>query len=542
MDKIDYLIAAFFVAVVLVALYIRFSYQPPVNIAVAISNYNATVFPFEKVSIPISVKNLGSSDIKGMGFEVLVNGNMSRLYSLTIPSGKEATLYFNFTPDSYGSFNITAIADPAKLYSIVDRSKTSSSIMLKVAPPEALRAYAPINPNGIVQLKEANLTATGALAALYLYSNYSLQGFRLFDLNLPYTLFSSLIGLTYNYINQIGVAYANYTNGSSIYSMWLRGYINKGAIESALSAVNANYTTIPKNGENVIFAKISNNTTLCSWYANGWIKNIVFKSSSGNGSCLDLVGLNYSNPLPASLPTNLENFSPSNTVALGDIESYYFPTNSPSVAKIISYSNAFVIPYISTNLGSIICYGIVSNVTNQSYCSTYLFQTSHKIGALGLVRTTTYIPPYNFSVFSLVNQSAILATVPINIGLIQELGAKGSSLSFISGFTNTCRLANFSCINPKFSNGQLILTLKNVMNSSVRISGISCYVGSGKVTPANVTLNPNAEASLAATCYENGNVISGIPFGLRVALNVSYSINNQSKTSLGSAVINFFGQ
>ena len=45
MNKIDYLILVFFVAVVLVALYIRFTYQPPVNLEVTLSSSNSTIFP-----------------------------------------------------------------------------------------------------------------------------------------------------------------------------------------------------------------------------------------------------------------------------------------------------------------------------------------------------------------------------------------------------------------------------------------------------------------------------------------------------------------
>jgi len=241
MNKIDYLILVFFVAVVLVALYIRFTYQPPVNLEVTLSSSNSTIFPFQKAVVQINVNNVGSSNINGMGFEVLVNGNASREYSLTIPSGKEAVFYFNFTPNTNGTYNITAVADPAKLYPIVDRSKTVATTFINVKAPQALEAYAPISPKGLIYLKEANLTSTGALLATFLDYNYSISELNFADLNLPYTLFTSLIGIAHNYISEIGVAYANYSNGSSIYSIWLKGSINQNAILSALEAVNASY-------------------------------------------------------------------------------------------------------------------------------------------------------------------------------------------------------------------------------------------------------------------------------------------------------------
>jgi len=182
-------------------------------------------------------------------------------------------------------------------------------------------------------LEEANFTSTGALVAMFLNYNYSIGELSFADLNLPYTLFTSLIGVAHNYISEIGVAYANYSNRSSIYSIWLKGSINQNAILSALQAVNASYTQKEVNGNNVTFAELGKNITFCSWYSNGWIKNIVFK----NGSCLSLIVKNYTNPLPNSPAfTKIENFVPNNTVLLADYKAYYFPTNSPSAARIFS--------------------------------------------------------------------------------------------------------------------------------------------------------------------------------------------------------------
>jgi len=86
--------------------------------------------------------------------------------------------------------------------------------------------------------------------------NYSISELNFADLNLPYTLFTSLIGIAHNYISEIGVAYANYSNGSSIYSIWLKGSINQNAILSALEAVNASYIQKEVNGNNVTFAEL----------------------------------------------------------------------------------------------------------------------------------------------------------------------------------------------------------------------------------------------------------------------------------------------
>ncbi len=542
MNKIDYLIAIFFVAVVIVALYIRFTYQPPINLVVNISARRGEVFPFELVSLPIEVSNIGSSNINGMGFSVLVNGNLSREYSLTIPSGKEALFYFNFTPQESGTYNITAIADPAKLYPLVNRKTAEATVLLNVAQPEALMSYAPISPKGLVFAEEANLTSYGSLLALYFAKNYSIPQLNYADLNLPYTLFSSLIALTYNYISRIGIAYGNYTNGSSVYSVWIQGSINENAVKSALEAVNASYSEELVNGLNITYAKLGKNETFCSWYANGWLKNLVYQNMYGNASCLSLIGRNYSNPIPNETSfEKISSFSPANASDLGEFKEFYFPTNSSFAAKIMSFSNAVIFPVINKNIGSDICFGIISNLTNRSYCSTYIFPISNKIGKWGLIRTSTYIYPYNLTLFSFVNQTYILQAVPTNIKLISGFGINGTSFSFVNGFANTCNLQGFGCTNLKFVNGNIYFTLKNLGNESVKINSINCFVERGKVTASNVTILPNGAANFTATCYQNDTQISGVPLGLKVNLAVNYSINNESKTSFGNAIINFFG-
>jgi len=98
-----------------------------------------------------------------MGFEVLVNGNAMKSIGLTIPSGKEACFYFNFTPNTNGTYNVTAIADPAKLYPIIDRSKNCFYHSYKCKGTTGIRSLCSISPNGLIYLKEANLTSTGAL-------------------------------------------------------------------------------------------------------------------------------------------------------------------------------------------------------------------------------------------------------------------------------------------------------------------------------------------------------------------------------------------
>ncbi|MGC8662297.1 MAG: CARDB domain-containing protein [Candidatus Micrarchaeia archaeon] len=541
MKKIDYIITALVIMTIVAAIYFRFTYQPQINIAVNISTPTGEIFPFSFVSLPIQINNIGNSNVKNMGLEVLVNGNVSTEYSLTVPSGKSTTIYFNFTPQESGSYNITAIADSANLYSIINRKTARSSAQIEIAQPNALNAYAPINSNGLVFAEGTNLTTYGSLLAIYFAKNYTMQQLNYADLNLPYTLFTSLISTTYRYISRIGTAYGNYTNGSTIYSMWIQGSINENAVESALQAVNASYQEKQIGGINVTFSQLGKNLTLCSWYSGGWIKNIVYENGQDNASCISFIGKNYSNPLPSETSfKDIASFSPENTIFLGELDSYNFQEGLPFAAKILAYNNAIIIPAISKNIGSNICYGIISNVTNKSYCSTFMFPVSNKIGKWGLVRTSTYINQYNISLFSYLNQTYVISAVPANINLTEQFDINGTSIKFINGFSNMCSLQNFNCNKLKFSNGEIHFVLENPMNKTVKINSLNCFIEKGIATKENITLAPYGSTNVTATCYMNGTAIGEEPLGLHVGLLLNYSINNQSETSFGNAIINFF--
>jgi len=546
MEKVDYALIVFFVLVVLVALYFRYYYQPGISLHVSFGTSSIQkVFPLEEVSIPIIINNTGSSGINEMGFEVLVKSNTNTTYNestnykVVIPAKKEAILLFNFTPPEQGNYSIFAIADPAKFYNILDRSNAQATESIYVYPSQPAEAYASIVAKNLTYLTEINMSQSGSLIALYLYRNYSLPIFGYTDMNLPYTFFSSLITMTYSYIKQINVAYANYTNGSSIYSIWIKGYFNPDLIKVALEATNASISSYEVNGTNITVAEFGKNVSLCSWYSNGWIKNIAYK---GPSSCTNLVNTDSHNPMPRTNESaKFDNFTLSNSTFLASYNSFYFPTESFSAEKMLIYGNEFVAPSINEDIGNSTCYGVISNVNNQSYCSTYLFQTSGKIMPIGLVRTSEYVIPYNLSVFALTNESSILETIPINVNILNLLNFSGRSIAFESAFANKCNITGFGCHNVTFTNGSITFKLENKNSSNIRINSILCSEdGTGIPTNISKIVNSFANESFTSACYSNNQIISGLPFNLNLKILLNYTLDNTTLLSHGNATVNFF--
>ncbi len=78
----------FFVLVIAGALYLRYYYQPSISLNLSfVGNDSHLFYPYEQVSVPISVQNTGSSEISDLSFGIYTNNNLTRTYKMTIPAG-----------------------------------------------------------------------------------------------------------------------------------------------------------------------------------------------------------------------------------------------------------------------------------------------------------------------------------------------------------------------------------------------------------------------------------------------------------------------
>ena len=532
----------FAVVIVAGALLIRSYYKAQMNVSISFSPETpSTAYVYQKVSLPLVVVNNGTA-VKDFEIGILLDGNLTGVYNVTLAGGKETQIDLTHTFTAPGEYNLTAVGDPAKLYNLADRSKATGSFVVDVlgaskADPASLL------PKNATYLYSANLDPLGYVVTSYLYQNYSLVQFALSDIPSVNSFLSPLLHLTSGYTENFSYAGADYKKGKA-YSLWFSGYVSPAIIAVGAQTVNLTTTNELLGSKNITIVSLTGNTTLCGWYEDGWVKTFSFE---GNSTCLAVLQKGGTGVL---LNTSLRNNFPviSNTIELGNL-SYSSPQWQKVGKMVVGEGQSILYSVLWKNFTqNLICKGIVDQVNGTSYCSTYFLPTSGTLGNTSLIRTTAYLGEYNASVFSLVNSSMIFDQLDQNIEVIRMFNLTGTSLNFTSGIKNSCSFPSvFSCSNATYGSSQLSLRLTNTENYSTRLNAIGCFWnGIGPGTVLNETLLPGASLNITTKCYNNSVTISGVPLNLNLHLLLNYSgefVKNEtvehtlSKTIEGSAFI-----
>jgi hypothetical protein len=542
--KNEVLVWIFVIAIIIsVALYIRFFYQPTLTIALSSNNtVQSLLYPYQKVMLSFGVLNRGGSAINNMSVGILVNGNVTSLYKVTLPAGKQATIYYNYSPTKAGSYNISAVADPGKLYNLEDRAGAQAGIEFTVQQPQDSAPEGMLPKSNITAISGENFTRAGYLLSSYLSNQYDMSGLALTNDGSLNNFITPVLNLTSYYIKNISVSDADYDGGSSIYSIWIKGYLSANIFSIAAAASNLKWNSTTTTAGTTTFVNVSKNTTFCSWYAGGWLKTL---SVRGAGTCLGLL-------LPTGTPSgNLSGGGISNTLyerimiknssVIGNYSG--MSGNKTYAAKTFFFTNtSFIYASISNNsIKSGTCYGIISKFNGTDYCSTYLLPTSGGIQSLSLIRTTAYVGTYNYTLLSLMNTSIVLRQVPIMGEIIDSIKTQGPSLAMTSGVVNTCSLnETFGCSNLAYNNGTVTYELTNRLNTTLNVKGAECYtVGSTIAFPINVTLGSFQSTNVSTACYGLTGKLSGFVIGQHLKLAINYTIANATKLALGTAFIPF---
>ncbi|MDE1869749.1 MAG: hypothetical protein KGH71_02065 [Candidatus Micrarchaeota archaeon] len=531
------------IVIVVVSLYIRLYSTQTIAMSISLANPQAvnTIYPYQNVVLPITVTNTGSSAISSLVFSVLSNGNQQQAYQLTIPVGKSVSIQYNFTPVSSGTYNITVVADPAKVYNVQNRNGAENTTTVVIANFSSPRIYTLLPKGNVSSYNQMNLGRGGFLASSFLYSSY---GINMFSSTSPQDkIILSVLNLTQTYVRNVSSARATYSNGTYAYSVWIRGYLKPSIIGTAAVGAGYHVTNYTIAGNTVTFVRISNSTSLCSWYESGWIKSVAYGNSSA--SCLGIYNgtIKTLNSSPVIINATVYNRMINNTEVNTTLLGNYSGINggASSYGELSVAGSAFVVPKITLNgSSSAKCYGIVSTANGTTFCSVYLLPPSGAISGFALIKTMAQIGKVNASVFSLVNSSAVYASIPFAIASIKALNLSGAPGNFSSGFTSSCGFnSSFTCSNPTFLNGTIRLNITNTMNQSAQINALGCYeTGSGFRTSVNATVAAHSSNTIGATCYSLGRPITGVPLKLTLKLLLNYTSGGATGSVAGNATIN----
>ncbi len=507
----------------------------PINLQLNVSQSNITtrIYPYQSVFIPVEITNAGTDAIKSVGIGIFVNNNLTSIYNVSLPTGRNVYINFSKQFTVPGTYNVSFISDPSKLYDLVNRNNAQVHFQIIVQAPATPSAYTTL-PSNWTGEKSTYLSKVGYLTYSYLVGNYGLSNFALSKIPAADAFFTPLLNLTYSYINSMYSAEATYPNASA-YSLWLQGSLssNVTAVWAQGLKLKTNYTSI--NGTTLAVTHLNSNTTTCGWYNAGWLKTLTYE---GAGNCAVQLAKKSSSLSTPATPGFLPAINGSTTIANVTGSSILGPT----YGRLAFINSSIIYEGAQPNTASdYVCYGVISTLYNRSYCSTYLFGRSGSIGALSLVRTTAFVGQENLSVISLVNTSYVAAQSVAGIRLLSEFNVSGQSQSFSAGLNSSCGL-NFSlsCRSPSLVNGNLTLQFYNKINQTFTLRSIACYQnGSPSYAQLNLTIRPNATASVTSICYSNGNVLTGLPLGLTLKLGINYTLGTGNATyrTTGSAYI-----
>ncbi len=529
---------ALFALVIAAALFYRFYYSAGISLSarfVQNSSGFGQVYPYQKLYFDVILNNTGSTPVSDMGVAVKINGNTTYAPGVTIPAGKSVRIAFNYTPTGSGVYNFSVVADPGRLYNIVDRAGSAAGLEVTVDQPGSGEAYTLLPSNGIVSRSEVNSNLLGFLYYSDIGMNYNIPAFGSGSLPGSSSFFGIFFRVVGSELENVSSASAVYADGNSVSSMWIRGYVNPEIISIAAKGQNLTSHSYIENGNNVTVVDLTGNESLCSWYSDGWIKTV---TSEGGGSCTKIadgnVSLLASPPVlprvqvPFVSPVIIANYSSvsGNTATLGYTA---FVENQSLISAGIT----------TNNIPESVCGGLVSSVNNVSYCSAYVFGSNSMIGPVSLIRTTAIVSGYNLSAFSLVNTTSISRQIPFAIAAIRSLNVSGVSTAFASAVRSSCAFDyGFACWNDTYNGSTISFRLRNTIGKSARLNNIGCVLlGVPKYKTLNITLANDTAANITTTCYNNGSPAVALPYGLAFTLRMNYTVGNTTETVNGTAYV-----
>jgi lysozyme family protein len=540
MEAIDYLLIMLVAAIIIYAAYyvvMNYIYVPSISMNLKLNYDNlGKVYPFENIAVPLVINNTGAGPVKSMNIQLYINGAAYRYYTVTLPSGKETTVNFNFTPSNDGVYTISAVADPAKLYDISNRNSAQSTVYINISQPEKAMPYALLPAANVTSEASFDGTPYSLSIIKFLKDSYGVnvmhtQQFTGFD-----NVFFPFFNMTEAYVKNVSIAYAGYNNGDYAYSVWIRAYLNPAIVSSAEKGYGLNVSYKKIGAFNVTYAKLGS-STICSWYSEGWIKML---ASSNN--CEMLVNSTNTDTLQkvAYVPPYNMNINESANESEINATYSYLSGNVFDAGSVGDIQKIVIMPILSENYNTSQrnCYGTLSSGVNYSICNAYVSPVSSAITGTSLILTSKLTSNYNASAFILVNSSDILASIPYSEGFVNSLNITGTKVDFVSGFQNKCSFNNtFNCTNANFTANQLHLSISS-MKKLEKINSIECYSQiPGKITIINSTFPSNNMLNLSVPCYTGSKQIQGIPISLMLTLKMNYTMNSTNSNVSGTADI-----
>ena len=538
MNKENLLIVMIFVVIVAGGLLFRAFYTPQISAVVNFSsgsNKTIVMYPYQKAYFPFMVKNTGTTPINNLSIGVFVGGNLTEIYRIALPPGKNLSIVFNYTALTPGNYILSAVLDPGKVYNLNSRAEAQDSLNVVIKAESNKSPSEFIGRSGALEYGTTNTTIEGYLIQRYLEEYYGVRAPSTIGY-IPRSVqfFNPLINLTQNYIVRISSTYKNSGNFSELY-LWMQGYLDPSIIAYFAKGLNLTYSIKNSSVGNMTVVDLGNGTTLCSWYSEGWLKNLVYE---GGNNCSNVSeNLSFQNQsIIVPLGSTVKNSS-----AIADY--YQSAIGRSSQSALIVMNNTIIYTILgNSSSNNYTCSGTIENKSGREYCSTYILPSTGGSANLSLIKTVGIFGSHNLTSFALVNSSHAGFAIDLTIQNIENLGFSGSGANFTQTILGTCQAKNFSCYNAILSGNLLGFEIKNILNKSATIKTISCHSAGMKINATfDKVLSSGDSANFSVRCYDNSGVISSFVPGETLNISIGYSLNGTLLDSEGKVYVVGFG-
>ena len=511
---------------------------------------SSNLYPFQSPSFKIYVNNTGTQPINNMPLDFYLNNGTIKSYKMVLPAGRGAVINETYIYPSNGTYDFQAVADPGHLFDIAGRASAQGSLDVLVKPAQKPNAFTSLPSSGETSAQGFSLIQNGTAVSYILTNGYDLnvtQNMLGPSSRVIEAVFSDLAST----INAADGAIVRY-NGSEGYSVGLQGTLNTKLINAIAKSFSLPTRQVVVNGANATMAVVSNTTSLCFYYSNGWNKIVVYdNASSSPQTCQGIVSSTYDGSLQGDLR------SAYNSSSLSRYGSEFFYRNTTYIGTSLGLGpgNLTAINIVQNQYGAFLsyiqkhapanlarlnltCYGLVYSNGSTNLCSKSMPQAVAVASGFTLLNQTEITSNYTVSLYSLVNQSNLVLASQNGGSLIRALNLSGPSAAWKSAFKNSCSLANssLSCSVGGFSSSTSTVTLNitNGLPGAIRMNSVACYFSgvSHLSAPVNRTVGPGNTVMVSARCYGAGIPVVSATTTYNIGLNYTY--NGATKTAQGT--------
>lgn len=293
---------------------------------------------------------------------------------------------------------------------------------------------------------------------------------------------------------------------------------------------------------------------MCSIYNGGWTKIISYYNNSNSNTCAKIATTTY---LPTESNTLINVIKQNGN--LTHYQSGFYYTNSSPLGSALYYSNSNItaINLFENNYGIFVagikklgssinltnfvnntCYGLIYTYNGVNVCS-YVIATRTGNFSLpyGLVNSSYITSNYILNIYSLVNNTQLVAAHDNAAHLMGALGISENSIVWGTFYKNSCKFSNQSigCQFLNFSQKSNIasINIQNNFTKGIRLNSLNCEITFGAVpTPLNITIEPNSIKEINQTC--TSIVVPTASVQTVYTLILNYTYNNVTRIVNGT--------